>query len=259
MKILALETTGSACSVALWRDGGVVARRFEAMTRGHAERLVPMIGEVLAEAGVTAEAVDRLAVTVGPGAFTGLRVGLATARGLALATGRPLVGVTTFEAIAHALPLESRRGRSLLVAVDSRRTELFLRLFDATLTLTPSSLDGDSSRLPSDAGPPSRPDTGDVSVSGLAGITHEPPPLSPEACARWLPPGPLLVAGCGAAALRDILGDRPDTVFTDDPGWADAAVVADFAAQLAPGAGWPPRPLYLRAPDATLPGEGRRS
>jgi len=170
MKILALETTGSACSVALWRDGGVVARRFEAMTRGHAERLVPMIGEVLAEAGVTAEAVDRLAVTVGPGAFTGLRVGLATARGLALATGRPLVGVTTFEAIAHALPLESRRGRSLLVAVDSRRTELFLRLFDATLTLTPSSLDGDSSRLPSDAGPPSRPDTGDVSVSGLAGI-----------------------------------------------------------------------------------------
>ena len=172
MKMLALETTGSACSVALWRDGGVVARRFEAMTRGHAERLVPMIGEVLAEAGVTAEAVDRLAVTVGPGAFTGLRVGLATARGLALATGRPLVGVTTFEAIAHALPLESRRGRSLLVAVDSRRTELFLRLFDATLTLTPSSLDGDSSRLPSDAGPPSRPDTGDASVSGLAGIAH---------------------------------------------------------------------------------------
>ena len=224
MKILALETTGSACSVALWRDGGVVARRFEAMTRGHAERLVPMIGEVLAEAGLTAEAVDRLAVTVGPGAFTGLRVGLATARGLALATGRPLIGVTTFEAIAHALSLESRRGRSVLVAVDSRRTELFLQLFDATLT-----------------------------------PTHEPPPLSPEACARWLPPGPLLVAGSGAAALCDSLANRPDTVFINGPGWPDAAVVADFAAQLAPGAGWPPRPLYLRAPDATLPGEGRQS
>ncbi len=224
MKILALETAGSACSVALWCDGAVVARRFEAMAHGQAERLVPMIAEVLDQAGLTVGAVDRLAVTVGPGAFTGIRVGLATARGLALAVDRPLVGVTTFAAIGHALDPEARRGRTVLVAVDSRRAEVFVQCFGPG---------------PAPAG--------------------EPLLLSPAACAGWLPPGPLLVAGCGAAALRAALARRPDTVFAEGPGLPDAGAVAELAARLAPGTGLPPRPLYLRAPDATLPGEaGRR-
>jgi tRNA threonylcarbamoyladenosine biosynthesis protein TsaB len=223
MRILAFDTASSACSAAVWCDGVVVARRFEAMARGHAERLVPMIAEVLACSGLTADAMDRLAVTVGPGAFTGLRVGLATARGLALATGRPLVGITTFEAIGHALSPGVRGDRPLLVAVDSRRAELFLQRFEAG---------------PVPAG--------------------EPLLLSAEACARWLPAGPLLVAGCGAAALRAALAGRPDTVFADGPGLPDAAAVASLAALLAPGTGRPARPLYLRAPDATLPGEMRK-
>lgn len=218
MKVLAIETATAACSVALWRDGAVAARRFEAMGRGHAEALVPMIAAVLAEASLSADGVDRLAVTVGPGAFTGLRVGLAAARGLALATGRPLVGLTTFEVIAHGLPA---CGRPLLVAVDSRRLEPFLQLFDA----------------------------------GLVPV-GEPRLLTPEACAAWLPAGPLLVAGDGAAALRPVLAGRPDTVFADGSGLPDAAVAARLAASLAPGAGLPPRPLYLRAPDA-VPAGGR--
>lgn len=221
MRVLALETASSACSVALWCDGEVVVRRFEAMVRGHAERLVPMIAEVLVEAGQPADAVDRLAVTVGPGAFTGLRVGLATARGLALATGRPLVGVTTFEAIGHALGPRPGCRRSVLVVVESRRAELFLQLFDAGLT-----------------------------------PRGEPRLLSPEACARWLPAGPLLVAGCGAAALGPVLVGRPDVAFAEGPGLPDAAAVAALAATRTPEAGaLPPRPFYLRAPDATLPGE----
>ncbi len=218
MKVLALETASAACSVALW-DDGPRASRFIAAARGHAELLAPMIAEVLAEAGLEAGAVDRLAVTVGPGAFTGLRVGLAAARGLALATGRPLIGITTFEAIAYGLPAGARAGRRLLVAVESRRAELFLHGFDDSLA-----------------------------------PLGEPALLTPDDCASWLPPGPLLVAGDGAPSLRAARGGRPDTMFAEGSGLPDAAVVARRAAALAPGAGLPPRPLYLRAPDVSLPG-----
>ncbi len=216
MKVLALETAGAACSVAVW-DDAIIAARFLSIGRGHAELLAPMIAEVLAEAGISAAEVDRLAVTVGPGAFTGLRVGLATARGLALASNTPLVGITTFEALAHAVPAEERAGRTLLVVVESRRSELFLQRFDAAL-------------IPIGA----------------------PLVLTAEACAATLPAGPLLVAGDGALHLRAALADRAETLFAAGQGQASAAVVARIAATLPAGAGLPPRPLYLRAPDAKL-------
>ena len=222
MKVLALDTATAACSVALW-DGGIVAARFAAAARGHAELLAPMIAEVLAEAGLAAGAVDRLAVTVGPGAFTGLRIGLAAARGLALATGRPLAGFTTYEAIAHGLPAEERIGRWLLVAVDSRRAEPFLQLFDP----------------------------------GLAPV-GEPMLLDPADCAARLAPGPLLVAGDGAPLLGPALADRAETLFAAGPGLPDATVVARLAAARTEGDWLPPRPLYLRAPDVTLPGGSGR-
>ncbi len=217
--VLAFDTASAACSVAVWRRGHVVARRFQAMPRGHAEALVPMIAEVLAEAGLAISEIDRLAVTVGPGAFTGLRVGLAVARGLALATGRPLVGLTSFEIIAHGLSPEQRQGRALLVAVDSRRPDLFLQGFGADL-----------------------------------GPRGDPWLATPDACAQALPAGPLLVAGCGVPALRAALSARSDTHFAEGPGWPDAAVAAILAAGLPPGGGLPARPLYLRLPDVTLPG-----
>ena len=218
LTVLALETATAACSVALWR-GELRAARFIATGQGHAELLAPMIAEVLAEAGLRAGEVDRLAVTVGPGAFTGLRVGLATARGLALATGRPLIGLTTFEAIAHGLPAKPGAGQTLLVAVESRRAELFLQCFDAALS-----------------------------------PLGEPAMLTAEAAAGWLPPGPLLVAGDGAPRLTAALAGRADTAFAAGPGLPEAWVVARLAATMADGAGLPPRPLYLRAPDALLPG-----
>ena len=220
--MLAIETATAACSVALWDDGAAagpeIVARFVAGGRGQAEILAPMIAEVLAEAGIAASGVDRLAVTVGPGAFTGLRIGLAAVRGLALATGRPVFGLTTFETIAHGVPAAERAGRMLLVAVDSRRAEPFLQRFDADL----------------------RP-------------LGEPEALLPQACAAQLPPGPLLVAGDGAALLRTVLADRPDTAFAAGPGLPEAAVLARLAAALPEGGGLPPRPLYLRAPDVTLP------
>ncbi len=104
MKILALDSATGACSVALWHDGAILARRFAVMDRGQSEVLIPMVREVLAEAGADFPSIDVFGVTVGPGAFTGLRIGLAAARGMALASGRPLVGVSTFEAVAHGVP-----------------------------------------------------------------------------------------------------------------------------------------------------------
>jgi tRNA threonylcarbamoyladenosine biosynthesis protein TsaB len=98
--VLGLDTTLDACSVALVRDEEMLASMQDAMSRGQAERLAPMAREVVEGAGFTFADIDRVAVTTGPGSFTGVRVGLAFARALALALGKPCVGVSTLEALA---------------------------------------------------------------------------------------------------------------------------------------------------------------
>jgi tRNA threonylcarbamoyladenosine biosynthesis protein TsaB len=100
MLVLAIDTALNACSAALVRDGETLASRVELMARGQAERLAVLVDELVLEAGVTFAQIDRIAVTRGPGAFTGLRVGLAFARGLALALGRPCLGFSTLEILA---------------------------------------------------------------------------------------------------------------------------------------------------------------
>ena len=181
MKVLGLDTATSGCSAALWEGtagltGGarVTVRRSAPMARGQAEVLVPLAQEVLAEAGAGFGDLDRIAVTVGPGAFTGLRIALAAARGIAVARDLPVVGITSFDAIAHGVPEAERAGRPLLVAVDSRRAEPFLQLYDAALA---------------PLGEPAMPD--------------------PAAIPGWLdalcPPGPLLLAG--RAGLEVATGD----------------------------------------------------
>ena len=102
MLILAVDTALNACSVAILRSGEILLSRVEPMVKGQAERLAPLAREVLAEAGIAPSALDRIAVTRGPGAFTGLRIGLAFARGLAVALDRPCVGISTLEVLAHA-------------------------------------------------------------------------------------------------------------------------------------------------------------
>src|SRR5215475_8271992 len=129
--ILALDSSGAACSTALWRRGTVVARRYRAMERGHAEALMPMLVETMAEAGEALRALTAVAVTVGPGAFTGIRIGLAAARGIGLAAGIPVVGVTTFAAVAAAVSETERAGRRLLVVLDSKRGDVFVQEFAA--------------------------------------------------------------------------------------------------------------------------------
>jgi tRNA threonylcarbamoyladenosine biosynthesis protein TsaB len=117
------------------------------MARGHAEAMLPLILEAMAVAGARFEDLGRIAVGVGPGSFTGIRIALAAARGLALAADLPVVGVDSFSAVAAVLPAELRAGRALLVAIDSKRDKLFGRYYDAgllpvgeALTLTPDAL-----------------------------------------------------------------------------------------------------------------------
>jgi tRNA threonylcarbamoyladenosine biosynthesis protein TsaB len=124
--ILAFDCSGASCSAAVVIDGAVTASRFREMSRGQAEVLVPMIAEVMAEAGIDFAALDAIATTLGPGSFTGLRIGLATARGVALAADRPILAVTAFEAFRAASP-----AGPLTVLIDSRRGPLFVQAFDA--------------------------------------------------------------------------------------------------------------------------------
>lgn len=122
--LLIFDTTAAACSVALWRNGAVIADRYEPMPRGQAERLLPMIQEVLDDGRLDYGDLNGVAVTCGPGAFTGLRIGLSAARGLALGGQLPLVGVSTFEALAL------RADGPCLVAIDTKRRDLYLQAFD---------------------------------------------------------------------------------------------------------------------------------
>lgn len=122
--ILAFDTSAAHCAAALLLPDGRVIQRLEPMDKGQAERLLPLCAELLAEAGLGWRDVTRLAVGTGPGNFTGVRIAVAAARGLALGLGVPAIGVTRLEALAHGLP------RPLLVAEDARRDQAYVQGFD---------------------------------------------------------------------------------------------------------------------------------
>ena len=124
MRILALDAALARCAAAIVADREVLSARQTDTAHGHAALLPVMARDVLEEAAMTAESLDLVAVTVGPGSFTGIRAGLALAHGIALAAGVPVVGVTVGEALAESLPFLA--DRQLWVAIDSRRGRVFL-------------------------------------------------------------------------------------------------------------------------------------
>lgn len=223
--VLAFDTSGSASSAALYREDHLVAARFEIRNRGHAERLMPMIAEVLEEATMGYREITRLAVTVGPGSFTGVRVGLATARALALALDCPLLCLDSFSLLAkqaHESMGTEEDTPPLAVLIDSRRGDFFLRCHDS---------------------------------SGLAlGL---PEGCTPEALPTRLPDGPLRLAGDAAERALSLpaLNRRPYH-FVETARHCDARCLARWAAQpSAPDESLSPAPLYLRAPDVSRPRE----
>lgn len=124
--ILAFDTSAAHCAAAVLCSDHIAAHRHEAMEKGQAERLLPLVEELLAEAGLTFADLDAIAVGTGPGNFTGVRIAVAAARGLALSLGIPAIGVTRLEAMAHGLP------RPLWVVEDAKRGEVYAQRFDIT-------------------------------------------------------------------------------------------------------------------------------
>jgi tRNA threonylcarbamoyladenosine biosynthesis protein TsaB len=219
MLILGLDTALGSCSVALWQDGEVLARRARLMERGHAEALFPMLAEVLAEAGKAFTDLARVGVTLGPGSFTGIRIGLAAARGIALASGIPALGVTSLKAIARAATREAG-ARDIFVALDTGRPEIFLQVFGPDL----------SERSPIEAVPPA-----DVPARVAAGR--------------------VLIAG-NARDRLDLGTGNSGIEFAAHAVLPDAADVAALVAGLPDHGDAPLTPLYIHPPYAKLPGKG---
>jgi tRNA threonylcarbamoyladenosine biosynthesis protein TsaB len=124
LKILALDTSTEYCSVALWQDGAVIGR-FEQVGQKHSQVLIPMVDDVLREAGIRLREVDGIAFGAGPGSFTGVRIACSAAQGLALGAGKPVAGICTLHALAE------HSGRDRVIAVlDARMAEVYYAAYE---------------------------------------------------------------------------------------------------------------------------------
>lgn len=132
MIVLAIDTAGVDCSAALYDSAAeqILSAVTETIGNGHAERLMAVIDVALAAANLSLDAVERVAVVIGPGSFTGIRVGVAAARGLALALGVESVGVTTLETLARGY-LADHPGKPVVAAMDAKRNEVYAQAFAA--------------------------------------------------------------------------------------------------------------------------------
>ena len=188
--LLAIDTCLAASSVAILDGAAVRAARSEPMTRGHQERIAVLAREVAAEAGVKFADLSRIAVTVGPGSFTGLRVGLSFAKGLATALSIPCVGVNTLEALAA-----SADAKGLVAGVlDAKMGQVYLQVFDGGKALM-------------------APDALEVGVAAAR-------------LAELYSGGPVTLVGSGAPLIAEVLPDA--TVLT--PAYADPVAIARLAA-----------------------------
>jgi len=223
MRLLVIDTALGACTAAVFEDERPLAVRYEPMAKGHQERLGGLVRDVMAEAGGGFDALDRIGVTVGPGSFTGLRVGLAFAQGLGAALDRPVVGVSALDGLAASVDLA---GPPVAALIDARRGQVYAKLF----------------------------------IDGAAVGSDEALSLD-EAARRITALGKeVRLVGSGAAVLVEAFPDL--SMASLDPCVAPSAQALGRLVAAADPADHPPRPLYLRAPDATpptrLPGQPRQ-
>lgn len=222
MRVLIVDTALGACSAGVVEDGRLLGLRTELMTKGHQERLAGMARDAVADAGGGFGALDRIGVTVGPGSFTGLRVGLAFAQGLGAALDRPVVGVSTLDALAASVEV----GGLVAAVIDARRGQVYARLFRDGVA------QGAAEALPLE-----------VAVERI---------LEADAA-------PTLV-GSGVQILSETFPDRLGDAVLKPLAAPTPEALARLTAAADPATAMP-RPLYLRAPDATppsrLPGQPR--
>ncbi|RKE69083.1 tRNA threonylcarbamoyladenosine biosynthesis protein TsaB [Pseudorhodoplanes sinuspersici] len=215
MLVLAIDTALEACSAAIFDSvqGIVIASDTQIMTRGHAEALMPLVAGVMEQSKMAFADLDRLAVTVGPGSFTGLRVGIAAARGLGLATKKPVIGVTTLSALA-APYIATDPATPVAAAIDGRHRHIYLQLYGAGghVLLSPR-------------------------IVPVAEAVH----AAAGASAR--------LVGSGAAMMAEIWPNQEKPPQIDERRAPDIDWVARLGA-IAAQQDAPPKPLYLRPPDA---------
>lgn len=220
MLILAIDTALDACSAAVLdtSTGETRALQSQPMKRGHAEALMPLIARVIKQGGIGFTSLDRIAVTTGPGSFTGLRVGLSAARGIALAAGKPVAGVTTLTAFAAPVVAEHGEG-PVISAIDARHDHVYFQV-----------VRGDGSPLIQPRVAPIE----EALQASRFGVPH--------------------LVGNAAQILADRWPAQSPPPRKVDPQPApDILWVAWVAAAASPEAS-PARPFYLRAPDAKPPG-----
>jgi len=227
MRILTFDTAMGACSAAVTDAGRLVAHRHLPLSRGHAEALVPMIAAVLDEAGWQVRDLDRIGVTLGPGSFTGVRVGIATARALVIGGGAGTGGVSTLKSIAaNALAdgLEPAPDAWIATVCDARRSEVYVQVFDPELNeMTPPAV--------------MRPD--------LVGAHLQ--AANADVCYTVIGTG----ASLASASLERLA--LPFRLHPQVPPFPDARTMAPLIAALPDATLGTPSPLYLRPPDAKLP------
>jgi tRNA threonylcarbamoyladenosine biosynthesis protein TsaB len=216
MLILAIDCALDACATAVLDSDSdiVVASETRIMTRGHAEALMPLIARVMDNAAVEFSGIDRIAVTVGPGSFTGLRVGIAAARGIALAAAKPAVGLTTLAGLA-APYIAQDDNAPVLAAIDARHDHVYMQMF------------------------------------GPGGRTLVAPRIAPlREAVRAATRGPAHIVGSAAALVAAAWPDNePPPASVDPRGAPDISWIARLGAAAASGEDLP-TPLYLRPPDA---------
>ena len=217
MLLLAIDTATSAITVALYDGERVLAESTTLDPRRHGEHVAPAMGEVLARAGRTAADVSAVVCGTGPGPFTGLRVGLVTARTFAFARGVPVFGVCSLDALAHQAWLEDAAGmgQSCVVATDARRKEVYWARYDVTLRGVVRK--------------------GEPMVAKAEVIADE---------VRGLP-----AIGRGAVLYAESFGPRSGPLDVSAGALADLAARRMSAGNVLPE----PEPMYLRRPDATPP------
>lgn len=216
MLILAIDTALDACAAGVLDTDAsrLIAHESEPMKRGHAEALMPLIARVMKQSGVAFTALDRIAVTTGPGSFTGLRVGLSAARGIALAAGKPVVGLTTLTAFAAPIVAQNAE-QPVISAVDARHDHVYFQV-----------VGGDGSSLVKPRVAPIE----EALAAARFGAPHLVGNAARILADRW-----------PADALAPFRVDQQPAPEIGWVAWVGAAVSPDTA---------PARPYYLRAPDA---------
>jgi tRNA threonylcarbamoyladenosine biosynthesis protein TsaB len=216
MLILAIDTALDACAAGVLNTdaGRLIAHESLPMKRGHAEALMPLIARVMEASGIAFASLDRIAVTTGPGSFTGLRVGLSAARGIALAADKPVVGVTTLT--AYAAPVVSENGEQPVIsAIDARHDHVYFQV---------------------------------VSGNGGSLVRPQVAPIE-EALGASRFGAPYLVGNAAKILAERWPADAPQPFKVDWQPAPDIAWVGWLGAAVSPGTA-PARPFYLRAPDA---------